>query len=153
MYSFRYGSRMRVQPLTQVDPVVVTLWYRAPELMLGAKHYTKAIGLSTSESASERLCTSVHACLPLSADDMSPRLHDMPTDTWAIGCIMAEMMTCKPLFHARSPERSKDPYNREQLRRIFEAVGYPRLGEMMFLGARCLATWPVPLPPDLTARA
>ena len=32
-----------LQPLTWSDRVVVTIWYRAPELMLGARHYTKAI--------------------------------------------------------------------------------------------------------------
>jgi len=32
-----------LQPLQQADRVVVTIWYRAPELLLGAKHYTKAI--------------------------------------------------------------------------------------------------------------
>lgn len=34
-----------LKPLQDVDPVVVTYWYRAPELLLGAKHYTKAIDL------------------------------------------------------------------------------------------------------------
>ncbi len=33
-----------LKPLADLDPVVVTFWYRAPELLLGAKHYTKAIG-------------------------------------------------------------------------------------------------------------
>lgn len=33
-----------VQPLVQNDRVVVTIWYRAPELLLGARHYTPAIG-------------------------------------------------------------------------------------------------------------
>ena len=33
-----------LKPLAELDPVVVTFWYRAPELLLGAKHYTKAIG-------------------------------------------------------------------------------------------------------------
>lgn len=28
------------------DKVVVTIWYRAPELILGAKHYTAAVGES-----------------------------------------------------------------------------------------------------------
>ena len=28
-----------------LDPVVVTFWYRAPELLLGARHYTKAIDI------------------------------------------------------------------------------------------------------------
>eukprot|EP00188_Purpureofilum_apyrenoidigerum_P001008 Plantae.Rhodophyta-Purpureofilum_apyrenoidigerum.ctg1515.p1 GENE.Plantae.Rhodophyta-Purpureofilum_apyrenoidigerum.ctg1515~~Plantae.Rhodophyta-Purpureofilum_apyrenoidigerum.ctg1515.p1 ORF type:complete len:397 (+),score=53.90 Plantae.Rhodophyta-Purpureofilum_apyrenoidigerum.ctg1515:205-1395(+) len=34
-----------LRPFTDVDAVVVTIWYRAPELLLGAKHYTKAIDL------------------------------------------------------------------------------------------------------------
>lgn len=34
-----------LRPLTDVDAVVVTIWYRAPELILGAKHYSKAIDL------------------------------------------------------------------------------------------------------------
>ncbi|KAJ8027573.1 Cyclin-dependent kinase 8 [Holothuria leucospilota] len=32
-------------PLANLDPVVVTFWYRAPELLLGARHYTKAIDI------------------------------------------------------------------------------------------------------------
>ncbi|KNC77096.1 serine/threonine protein kinase, partial [Sphaeroforma arctica JP610] len=31
--------------MSDVDPVVVTIWYRAPELLLGSKHYTKAIDM------------------------------------------------------------------------------------------------------------
>ena len=37
-----------LKPLAELDPVVVTFWYRAPELLLGAKHYTKAIGEAVS---------------------------------------------------------------------------------------------------------
>ena len=33
-----------LKPLADLDPVVVTFCYRAPELILGARHYTKAIG-------------------------------------------------------------------------------------------------------------
>jgi serine/threonine protein kinase len=32
-----------VRPLFE-NGVVVTIWYRAPELLLGSKHYTKAVG-------------------------------------------------------------------------------------------------------------
>jgi cyclin-dependent kinase 8/11 len=32
-----------LQPLFAGDKVVVTIWYRAPELLMGAKHYNKAI--------------------------------------------------------------------------------------------------------------
>lgn len=34
-----------LKPLADVDAVVVTCWYRAPELFLGARHYNKAIDL------------------------------------------------------------------------------------------------------------
>ena len=37
-----------LKPLADLDPVVVTFWYRAPELLLGARHYTKAIGKAHS---------------------------------------------------------------------------------------------------------
>lgn len=37
-----------LKPLADLDPVVVTFWYRAPELLLGARHYTKAIGMNTN---------------------------------------------------------------------------------------------------------
>lgn len=42
-----------LKPLADLDPVVVTFWYRAPELLLGARHYTKAIG---EMLVYERLC-------------------------------------------------------------------------------------------------
>ena len=45
---------------------VVTLWYRAPEVLLGCQRY---------------------AC---------------PVDIWSVGCIFAEMVTKKPLFHGDS---------------------------------------------------
>ena len=50
-----------LRPLAD-NGVVVTIWYRAPELLLGAHHYTRAV------------------------------------DMWAAGCIMAELMTLRPLF-------------------------------------------------------
>ena len=34
-----------LKPLTDLDPVVVTQWYRAPELLLGARHYTNTIDM------------------------------------------------------------------------------------------------------------
>jgi serine/threonine protein kinase len=43
----------------------VTLWYRAPELLLGATEYSTAI------------------------------------DMWSMGCIMAELLTKKPLFDGK----------------------------------------------------
>lgn len=34
-----------LQPLYHGDKVVVTIWYRAPELLMGARHYTPAIDM------------------------------------------------------------------------------------------------------------
>lgn len=45
-----------LKPLADLDPVVVTFWYRAPELLLGARHYTKAIG---ENSATLSVCAAL----------------------------------------------------------------------------------------------
>ena len=34
-----------LQPLFTGDKVVVTIWYRAPELLLGTRHYNKAVDI------------------------------------------------------------------------------------------------------------
>ena len=57
---------------------VVTLWYRAPEVLLGSPRYS------------------------------------CPIDIWSIGCIFAEMVTKRPLFHGDSEI--------DQLFRIFRFV-------------------------------
>lgn len=62
---------------------VATRWYRAPEIMLTFKEYTKAI------------------------------------DMWSVGCILAEMLTGKPLFPG------KDYHN--QLTLILDVLGTPTM--------------------------
>jgi cell division cycle 2-like len=61
----KYGS-----PLIPYTQCVVTLWYRAPELLLawGVEHAAQHCVYST------------------------------PLDMWSVGCIFAEMITRKPLF-------------------------------------------------------
>jgi cyclin-dependent kinase 8/11 len=42
-------ARIFYKPLAALyngDKVVVTIWYRAPELLLGTKHYTPAVGIA-----------------------------------------------------------------------------------------------------------
>ncbi|WVZ49512.1 hypothetical protein U9M48_000861 [Paspalum notatum var. saurae] len=63
-------------PLT---PGVATLWYRAPELILGSRDY------------------------------------DAGVDTWALGCVMAELLAGAPLFPGRS--------EMDQLNRVFDTLG------------------------------
>lgn len=52
-----------LKPLADLDPVVVTFWYRAPELLLGARHYTKAIGKIFVEYMKVLGSRSNHCCM------------------------------------------------------------------------------------------
>lgn len=81
-----------LQPLFAGDKVVVTIWYRAPELLMGAKHYNKAV------------------------------------DSWAVGCVMAELASLRPIFkgeEAKLDSKKNVPFQRDQLLRIFEVMGTP----------------------------
>ncbi|KAF8405711.1 hypothetical protein HHK36_007788 [Tetracentron sinense] len=77
-----------LKPLAE-NGVVVTIWYRAPELLLGAKHYTSAV------------------------------------DMWAVGCIFAELMTLKPLFQGVEVKATPNPFQLDQLDKIFKVLGHP----------------------------
>ncbi|KAK3006887.1 hypothetical protein RJ639_016326, partial [Escallonia herrerae] len=72
--------------------VVVTIWYRAPELLLGAKHYTSAV------------------------------VRLMPLDMWAVGCIFAELLTLKPLFQGQEIKATPNPFQLDQLDKIFKVL-------------------------------
>ncbi|KAI8969459.1 kinase-like protein [Trametes punicea] len=81
-----------LQPLCLGDKVVVTIWYRAPELLLGAKHYNKAV------------------------------------DIWAVGCVMAELASLRPIFkgeEAKLDSKKNVPFQKDQLLKIFEVLGTP----------------------------
>lgn len=74
-------SRAYSLPSRSYTHEVVTLWYRAPELLLGARIYSPTV------------------------------------DIWALGCIMAEMITKRALFPGDSEI--------DQLYRIFRVFGTP----------------------------
>lgn len=76
------------------DKVVVTIWYRAPELLLGARHYLPAI------------------------------------DLWAVGCILAELQSLRPIFKGEEAKidmlnKKQIPFQKNQLQKIFEILGTP----------------------------
>eukprot|EP00899_Mesostigma_viride_P012901 jgi/Mesvir1/21611/Mv04037-RA.1 len=77
-----------LRPLSE-NGVVVTIWYRAPELLLGARHYTCAV------------------------------------DMWAVGCIMAELLTLKPLFQGNEDKSAGNPFQKDQIEKIFRLLGTP----------------------------
>ncbi|KFK28049.1 hypothetical protein AALP_AA8G465000 [Arabis alpina] len=72
----QYGSP--IKPYTQM---VITQWYRPPELLLGAKQYSTAV------------------------------------DMWSVGCIMAELLSQKPLFPGKN--------ELDQMQKIFAVLGTP----------------------------
>jgi cell division cycle 2-like protein len=80
-------SRAAAADAGELTPGVATLWYRAPELILGSRDY------------------------------------DAGVDTWALGCIMAELLAGAPLFPGRS--------EMDQLNRVFDT-----------LGMQDMASWP-----------
>jgi len=71
-----YGKKG--SPMT---PVVVTLWYRSPELLLGSREHTSAI------------------------------------DMWAVGCVLGELLLCRPLIPGRSEI--------QQMQLIVDLLGSP----------------------------
>ncbi|XP_064404058.1 cyclin-dependent kinase 8-like [Halichondria panicea] len=67
-----------LKPLADLDPVVVTFWYRAPELLLGAKHYTKAIDIWAIGCIFAELLTfePIFHCRQEDVEASSPYHHD-----------------------------------------------------------------------------
>lgn len=102
-----------LKPLADLDPVVVTFWYRAPELLLGARHYTKAIGPS--------ILIFYHTFLVMNiilVQNCTKYFILFAADIWAIGCIFAELLTSEPIFHCRQEDiKTSNPYHHDQLDR------------------------------------
>ena len=73
-----------LQSLYTGDKVVVTIWYRAPELLLGTRHYTPAV------------------------------------DLWAVGCILAELLSLRPIF--KGEEAKIDLNNKKSV--PFQKINY-----------------------------
>lgn len=83
-----------LQSLYTGDKVVVTIWYRAPELLFGSRYYTPAI------------------------------------DLWAVGCILAELISLRPIFKGEEAKidlgnKKSIPFQKSQLQKIFEILGTP----------------------------
>ncbi|EGV62317.1 cyclin-dependent protein kinase [Yamadazyma tenuis] len=83
-----------LQSLYTGDKVVVTIWYRAPELLMGARYYTPAI------------------------------------DLWAVGCILAELLSLRPIFKGEEAKfdinnKKSVPFQKNQFLKIIEILGVP----------------------------
>ena len=85
-------------PVRSYTHEVVTLWYRAPDVLLGSRQYST------------------------------------PVDMWSVGCILAEMVTGRPLFMGNSEDT--------QLEIIFNEMGTPT--EESLPGVTHLPKWSEP---------
>jgi mitogen-activated protein kinase 7 len=105
---------------------VATRYYRAPEVVLSPKHYTKACKSLGLLGHSIYIYTDVCS---------------IPTvDLWSVGCIFGELMVGKVLFKgqdckylkkfangvlSRLTKKTLPPLDIDQLRKIFEVLGTP----------------------------
>jgi cyclin-dependent kinase 8/11 len=88
---------------SQFFQVVVTIWYRAPELLLGVKHYMSAVGI-LAEGTKESLFLLLFLFIWFSYFLKSF------VDMWAVGCIFAELLTLKPLFQGVESKVTPNPF-------------------------------------------
>jgi mitogen-activated protein kinase 1/3 len=96
---------------------VATRWYRAPEIMLTFKQYTK-------------VCDSFFPLISISSPwlPLPPLLSHQAIDVWSVGCILAEMLSGKPLFPGRDYHH--------QLTLILDVLGTPTLDEFYAISTR-----------------
>ncbi|TQE06116.1 hypothetical protein C1H46_008312 [Malus baccata] len=115
-------ARIYQAPLKSLSEngVVVTIWYRAPELLLGAKHYTSAVGILLHQVIYS-ICIKP---IWLTCDYNHEHVF---IDMWAVGCIFAELLTLKPLFQGAEVKATPNPFQLDQLDKIFKVLGHPTL--------------------------
>ncbi|KAG6471908.1 cyclin-dependent kinase G-2-like isoform X1 [Zingiber officinale] len=120
--SRQYGS-----PLKPYTPLVVTLWYRAPELLLGAKEYSTAIDMwSLGCIMAELLSKDPLFCGKSERDQLDKMFRTLGTPTESIWPGFAKLPGVKVNF-------VKQPYNK--LREKFPPtsfIGGPTLSEAGF---------------------
>ena len=99
-----------VRALSDVERVVATLWYRAPELLLGSRHYTTAVDVW----AVGCIFAEVHACAPKSGRGVGDEM-----------CGATQMFNRKQLFPGEEVKGKGAPFQESQCQTIFKVLGVP----------------------------
>ena len=64
---------------------------------------------------------------------MGAKHYNKAVDCWAVGCVMAELASLRPIFkgeEAKLDSKKNVPFQKDQLLRIFEVLGTPK-GELL----------------------
>jgi len=117
---FGLGRAMSFSPYERLTPTVVTRWYRAPELLLGARHYTGAIDMwAVGIIFAEMMLRVPYLAGQSDADQLDITFKALGTPTlaqWPKLDSLPEYSRCG-LFKVRHP-----PPTRTQLQALFSAA-------------------------------
>lgn len=104
------------RPLAEVERVVVTLWYRAPELLLGAQHYTRAVDIWAAGC--------VFAEVPCPPTGVLPKAKRAAhVSCCATRC--GQLLQGKELFNGAEDMSRGAPFQAQQCECIFRVLGFP----------------------------
>ncbi|CAE6517630.1 unnamed protein product [Rhizoctonia solani] len=107
-------------PVNTFSNEVVTLWYRAPDVLLGSRTYNTSIDVWSCGCIFAEMITGVPLFRGRDNQDqllLGSRTYNTSIDVWSCGCIFAEMITGVPLFRGRD--------NQDQLLNIMRIIGTP----------------------------
>lgn len=112
-----------LQSLYSSDKVVVTIWYRPPDLLLGARHYTTSVDVWSVGCIFGELL----ALRPM----FKVRMHDFGTTTFnsILFCTANQGEEAKleapTATTTGGQKKSSVPFQKDQLTRVFEVLGKP----------------------------
>lgn len=111
-----------LQPLYTSDKVVVTIWYRSPDLLLGAKHYTTSvdvwsIGCIFGELLALRPMFKVSTCLLFLPCKVYAQFADLKGEE--------AKMEAPTAANTGTHKKGSLPFQKDQLTRVFEVLGLP----------------------------
>jgi cyclin-dependent kinase 8/11 len=125
--------------------VVVTIWYRAPELLLGVKHYTTAVdmwavGCIFAELLTLKPLFQVSTCsilrihCPLISIRKNLWNFHFVTRNWPVCCelllqkgLKSFLLCCLFVFKGVEDKSTPNPFQLDQLDKIFKVLGHPTL--------------------------
>lgn len=117
---FGLGRAMAFQPHEKMTPTVVTRWYRAPELLLGARHYTGAVDMwAVGMIFAEMMLRVPYLAAPSDAEQLELTFKALGTPSVA----QWPRLDALPLYQKTDAFKIKHPApTRQQMQGLFSAA-------------------------------